>query len=62
MDLSAAYLSEQAGENSLFDTMLKYGSLFDIEQLFLSYMTLCLKFVFYMTFHPILSLTVLNNT
>jgi hypothetical protein len=49
-------------ENSLFDTTLKCGSLFDTEQLFLPYMTLCLKFVPYMTFRPILPLTVLNDT
>jgi hypothetical protein len=49
-------------ENSLFDTGLKCGSLFDTEQLFLPYMTLCLKFVPYMTFRPILPLTVLKNT
>jgi hypothetical protein len=42
--------------------MLKSGSLFDTEQLFLPYMTLCLKFIPYMTFRPILQLTVLNNT
>jgi hypothetical protein len=49
-------------DNSLFDTGLKYGSLFDIEQLFLPHMTLCLKFVPYMTFRTILPPTVLNNT
>jgi hypothetical protein len=54
--------TKRVRENSLFDTMLKCGSLFDTEPLFLPYMILCLKFVPYMTLHPILQLTVLNDT
>jgi hypothetical protein len=39
-------------ENSLFDTTLKCGPLFDTETFFLPYLTLALKFVPYMTLRP----------